>query len=85
MRIFDGEADRTLGAIDLFLTHGDIEELIDVLRALQSEDVGSQYQVVERDPALRDYAHEINIALYEEGDVPADWPERAADVIMEDR
>lgn len=85
MRIYDGESDRTLGSIDLFLTHDDIDELLDVLRALQAEETGGQLQAVEREPVPADYAREINVALYEEGDVPEGWPERAAEVILEDR
>lgn len=85
MRIYDGDSDRTFGSIDLFLTHDDIEELIDVLRGLQADDIGARAQVAEPAPVDAEYAREINIALYEEGDVPAEWSERAGEVILEDR
>ena len=85
MRIYDSDSDRTLGSIDLFLNHDDVDELIEVLRALQSDEAGSHRQAVEREPSQHGYVHEINVALYEEGDVPEDWPERAAEIIVEDR
>ncbi len=85
MRIYDGDSDRTLGSIDLFLTHDDIEELMTVLRELQSAEVGGQYQVIEPEPASPEYIHEISVALYEEGDVPVGWAERAAEVVLEDQ
>lgn len=84
MRIYDGESDRTLGSIDLFLTYDDIDQLIAMLTTLQSGDAGDHQRAVEREPALRDYMREINIALYEEGSAPEGWTERAVAVVLED-
>jgi len=84
LRIYDSESDRTLGAIDLFLTHDDIDQLIVTLTALQNDDVGGHHRVMEREPALRDYIREINVALYEEGSAPEGWSERAVEVVLLD-
>lgn len=85
MRIYDADSDRTLGSIDLFLTHTDIEELIDVLRGLQTDDTGARTQMVEPAPVEPEYARELNLALYDEGDVPAEWTERDGEIVLEDR
>lgn len=84
MRIYDNEADRTLGSIDLFLTHDDIDQLIVTLTTLQDDSVGSYHHAVEREPVLRDYIREINVALYEEGSAPEGWSERAVAVVLDD-
>ncbi len=85
MRIYDADSDRTLGSIELFLTHTDIEEMIDVLRALQTDDAGSRVQMVEPAPVEPEYAREITFSLYDEGEAPEEWSERDAEVILEDR
>ena len=84
MRIYDNESDRTLGSVDLFLSHDDIDELMSVLESLKNGHVGGHQRAMEREPALREYVREINLVLYEEGSVPTGWSERAAEIVLED-
>lgn len=79
MRILDTENDKALKDINIYLTRGEAQELLDDLTAMLETDEKA-YHVHVND---LQYEHELTLAIYDEEDISS-FDERSKKLIQND-
>lgn len=81
MRIYDGEADRTLHHVTILLTREEIDDFLAHLRPMRKEAMGTERNVHALPNPIHEHVKEVQLCLYQEGSVPEGWSPRFARII----
>lgn len=80
MRIYDQSGDKALHEVILFLTMPEAKELLDALEQMVEDPSKHHHEHIDD----REYAHEITVAIYDEGNLRG-FDARSIRLIREDK